>query len=598
MSMPTSHSTATESALTALWLPRSLLVTIQTFSFKELAPSHIARPIPTVAALFLICLSAGTVSARAQNVTAAELKRAQQDCLGRGLKARIAGCTKIIATVDDRRLSYAYFNRGVAYRLIGHIDRAVADFDATIRLKPNFALAFNERGIAFRAKRQYDRAIQDYTQAIRLDPKLVWPLNNRGNVYRDKGQYDRAIRDYEAAIRLNPKYAAAYHNRGLAFGLKGALDREIEDYDAAIRVAAEFPAAYIDRGDAYREKGQYDRAIRDYDQAIRINPRFPLAYNGRGLAYAAKGEYEWAIADFNRALRLAPKFGAPLYNRALAYVARGKLARARVDYRQAMLRDINFSMAFSTGSRLVRAFKTKERRVIADQDRAIQLDPNNALARFNRGNKRLLGATIFHRYDHAIEEYTQAIRLEPTFAGAFHNRGKAFYRKGERDRAIADYSVAIRLDPARAVVYYDRAFALGRNREHQRALKDYTAAVRFDPKLADAHNGIAWSLLKLGQPEPALAEINKALALENTAGSRDTRAHILQALGKASEARAEYEAAMRTGGASYVWLYQRGLREAGLYKGVMSGRPGEDLFAALSSCAGDPRCDPVPKDRR
>jgi tetratricopeptide (TPR) repeat protein len=40
--------------------------------------------------------------------------------------------------------------------------------------------------------------------------------------------------------------------------------------------------------------------------------------------------------------------------------------------------------------------------------------------------------------DRAIEDYDQAIRLNPQDADAFYNRGIAYADKGQTDRAIAD----------------------------------------------------------------------------------------------------------------------------------------------------------------
>ena len=41
-----------------------------------------------------------------------------------------------------------------------------------IRLKPDYAEAFNNRGIARYNKGDFDGAIKDYEEAIRLDPKV------------------------------------------------------------------------------------------------------------------------------------------------------------------------------------------------------------------------------------------------------------------------------------------------------------------------------------------------------------------------------------------------------------------------------------------
>ena len=47
----------------------------------------------------------------------------------------------------------------------------------------------------------------------------------------------------------------------------------------------------------------------------------------------------------------------------------------------------------------------------------------------------------------ALQDYTEAIRLEPDNADAFLNRGIARADKGDVDGALQDYTEAIRLKP-------------------------------------------------------------------------------------------------------------------------------------------------------
>ena len=61
------------------------------------------------------------------------------------------------------------------------------------------------------------RAIQDYDKAIQLDPDLSSTYHDRAGAYYYLGQYQRAIQDYDKAIQLDPDYADAYENRGKAY---------------------------------------------------------------------------------------------------------------------------------------------------------------------------------------------------------------------------------------------------------------------------------------------------------------------------------------------------------------------------------------------
>jgi len=65
---------------------------------------------------------------------------------------------------------------------------------------------------AQKLKGEPDRAIADLNEAIRLKPQDHCAFYNRALVWSDEGDNARAIADYSAAIRLNPKYAVAFNN--------------------------------------------------------------------------------------------------------------------------------------------------------------------------------------------------------------------------------------------------------------------------------------------------------------------------------------------------------------------------------------------------
>ena len=60
------------------------------------------------------------------------------------------------------------------------------------------------------------------------------------------------------------------------------------------------------------------------------------------------------------------------------------------------------------------------------------------------------------QYEEAVEEYTEALRIDPEYAGAYYNRGYAYYLMGRYDRSIADYSESLRLEPDDVDAYIRR----------------------------------------------------------------------------------------------------------------------------------------------
>jgi tetratricopeptide (TPR) repeat protein len=94
-------------------------------------------------------------------------------------------------------------------------------------------------------------------------------------------------------------------------------------------------------------------------------------------------------------------------------------------------------------------------------------------------------------WDHAVQDYSEALRRNPKFAAARRNRGLVYTRKGDHELAIQDFTEAARLDPDdphaliyRGVVYCER-------REFDRAIRDFDAALGLCPTCPGAVNGRA-----------------------------------------------------------------------------------------------------------
>jgi len=63
-------------------------------------------------------------------------------------------------------------------------------------------------------------------------------------------------------------------------------------------------------------------------------------------------------------------------------------------------------------------------------------------------------------YERAVEDYTQALQVDPQNSYAYYNRGITRDRSGDYEGAITDFSHAITLDPANADFFHNRGFSL------------------------------------------------------------------------------------------------------------------------------------------
>jgi tetratricopeptide (TPR) repeat protein len=147
---------------------------------------------------------------------------------------------------------------------------------------------------------------------------------------------------------------------------------------------------------------------------------------------------------------------------------------------------------------------------IADYSEAIRLNPEYSGAFNNRGNARFAKGD----WKGAIADYDEALRLDPQDAQAFYNRGNVRYTKGDRKGAIADYDEALRLDPQYAEAFYNRGNARDAKGDRKGAIADYSEALRLNPQDAWAFNNRANARFAEGDLEGAIADYDEALRLD------------------------------------------------------------------------------------
>ena len=86
-------------------------------------------------------------------------------------------------------------------------------------------------------------------------------------------------------------------------------------------------------------------------------------------------------------------------------------------------------------------------------------------------------------YQKATAAFTKAIELDPNFALAYSNRGWVYINLGQYEQAIADCTKAIELDPSLAFAYNSRGWAYTELGQYEQAIADYNKAIELDPSL-------------------------------------------------------------------------------------------------------------------
>ena len=133
--------------------------------------------------------------------------------------------------------------------------------------------------------------------------------------------------------------------------------------------------------------------------------------------------------------------------------------------------------------------------------------PREAAAWSNRGNVRLaLGDPLG-----AIADQTRALELDPDAGDAHLNRGTAEEALGRWDEASADYEAVLRLQPDDASALYNLGNVAGSRGDWPRARGQFLAAAEARPGFAMARSSAALAALQLQQRDQAELELRRLI---------------------------------------------------------------------------------------
>jgi predicted O-linked N-acetylglucosamine transferase (SPINDLY family) len=229
--------------------------------------------------------------------------------------------------------------------------------------------------------------------------------------------------------------------------------------------------------------------------------------------------------------------------RALALHQAGRLEEAQFLYEQILfVQPRHFDALHLSG--VLASNANDPQRALDFLDRALDVDPNNAPAHFNRGavlqqmkqrdaaiasydrsiaidpqladafcNRAVL-QTELKLLPAALASCNQAIALRPNFAEAYYNRGNVYRELNSRPAAIDSYDAAIAIRSNYPEALFNRGNVLAELKEWDAALASYTEAVAVRSGYAVAHVHRGNVFRELNQWEAALASYRQADALD------------------------------------------------------------------------------------
>ena len=201
---------------------------------------------------------------------------------------------------DETRDEIEAMKQGTHPQIQGVLKKAIEAHRTAVKIKPDYAVAYNELGKACQWAGWFAEAIQAFKQAIVL-----------GNMYRrDEARgrlqhtnIERVYWDFyefrEGTVHRN--LAETYHDLGKQNFADGNYIQAIECYHSAIVADSHYDAVYYDLAIANDEVGRYELALLWYERA-RHTYEYPDFHCRLGKALHRIGRYQEAVEAYQKAI--------------------------------------------------------------------------------------------------------------------------------------------------------------------------------------------------------------------------------------------------------------------------------------------------------
>jgi serine/threonine-protein kinase len=117
-------------------------------------------------------------------------------------------------------------------------------------------------------------------------------------------------------------------------------------------------------------------------------------------------------------------------------------------------------------------------------------------------------------YPAALEDFQQALRLNPDFAEAYICQSIIHYYQGDHQGAIADCNQVLRINPRNVDAYNNRGLNRCALKDYKGAIADFNQVLEIEPNHAKAYLNRGYSCLQLDDNWSAIEDFDKAMRID------------------------------------------------------------------------------------
>jgi cellulose synthase operon protein C len=393
------------------------------------------------------------------------------------------------------------------YFTSGNLDKAVAEYDALYRERPN-DLNVKKKYIQLLIQTKHYEAARSLVNGIlKSNASDSDALVYRSEMEISAGDVNDAAQTLQTVVGNAPRNSEAHYVLGVALDKQGFAERAESEWRQALDLDPDSVDAERALADAALQKGDMSALQDAANQLIRMEPEAPEGYALRALSSINRNQFDAAERDVQRAIDVAPQ-------NAYGYVQLGNLRLAEKQYNDAAKA---FQDALDRNPDSVDALRGLMSTYAAQK----QTDKAIAAAKAqigkvpaNSGFYDLLGAALFHfanDLNGAETALENSVALDGSDADAVIQLCQVEAEKGEMGTAIATGQQGLKQNPRQAGISLVLGDLYAAQSDWKDAESAYQNAVTINSLNPVALNDLARAMVHAG------GSLDSAMSLAQTA---------------------------------------------------------------------------------
>ncbi|CAG9466764.1 unnamed protein product [Pedinophyceae sp. YPF-701] len=202
------------------------------------------------------------------------------------------------------------------------------------------------------------------------------------------------------------------------------------------------PQAWCAAGNCLSLQSQHEEAVRCFRRAVALDPRLAYAHTLCGHELLAMGDTQGAYQEYKEATMLSPRHYKAWFGLGMVYAKEEKWEQAAYHYQRGLgIHPQSAVLRCHHGLALAR--QGMPHQALSDLQRAIQLDPSNPLARYEKAGVLM----DLQEWKAALEELSALKNIAPLEPSVHEQLGRVYRKLGQTDKAMLAYTTALDLKP-------------------------------------------------------------------------------------------------------------------------------------------------------